>query len=145
MNFYDTVAGRRFFDHQLPGLTKALQGIANALSRPQPVIQVPTENLEKFLHDLFYGEYEPNLWNDSPQGRKYDIAIKSHKIRIREALSPELWELVEEYRILMDERNFFQAEKAFSSGYTTAIKMIAAGLVGTSPGQAHKEAGASHE
>ena len=55
MNFYDTVAGRRFFDYQLPGLTKALQGIADALSRPQPVLQVPVENAEKFLHDLFYG------------------------------------------------------------------------------------------
>ena len=64
---------------------------------------------------------------------------------MRETLSPELWELAEEYRRLMDNRHFFQAEKAFASGYSTAIKMIAAGLAGTSPGQAHNEAGVSHE
>lgn len=139
MNFNDTVAGRRFFEHQLPGLIKALQGIADALSRPQPVIQIPAENSEKVLHDLFYGQYEPDIWRRSQQSREYDRALKAHQAKMRETLSPDLWELAEEYRRLLEDRHLFHAEKSFESGYATAIKMITAGLAAIPRGQAQEE------
>jgi len=142
MNFYETVAGRRFFEHQLPELIKALQGIADVLSRPQPMIQVPTENSEKFLHDLYYGQFEPEFWSRSQQSREYDRAIKAHQAKMQETLSPDLWKLAEEYRKLLEDRHFFETEKSFKSGYSTAIKMITAGLVATPQAQ---EAGELHE
>ncbi|KAF5040613.1 hypothetical protein DSECCO2_531530 [anaerobic digester metagenome] len=144
MSFHETVAGHRFFNHQLPELIKALQGIAGALSRPQPVIQVPTENSEKVLRDLFYEQFEPDIWSRSQQSHEYDRAIKAHQARMRETLSPGLWEMAEEYRKLLEERHFFEVEKSFESGYATAIKMITAGLAATPRGQA-KEEGAKDE
>lgn len=145
MNFHETVAGHRFFEHQLPGLIKAIQGVTDALSQPQPMIQVPTPNTDTFLHDLFYGQYEPDIWSSSPQSLTYDRAIKAHQTRMRETLSPELWELAEEYRKLLDERYSFQAEKSFESGYVTAMKMITAGLAAMPRGQAQEKEGGSNE
>lgn len=139
MNFHETVAGHRFFEHQLPGLIKAIQGVADALSRPQPMIQLPTGNDEKFLHDLFYGEFEPDIWSGSQQNRKYDRAIKEHQVKMREMLSPDLWELAGEYRKLLEDRHLFELEKSFETGYATAIKMITAGLAAMPRGQAQKE------
>lgn len=35
MNFHETICGRRFFDTQLPHLIKALERIADGLTRPK--------------------------------------------------------------------------------------------------------------
>jgi hypothetical protein len=110
------------FRASAPGLIKAIQGVTDALSRPQPMIQLPTGNDEKFLHDLFYGQFEPDFWSRSQQKREYDQTIKAHQARMRETLSPDLWEMAEEYRKLLEDRHFFEVEKSFESGYATAIK-----------------------
>ena len=62
MNFHETTYGRRFFDAQLPHLIKALERIADGLPHtetapPQGIIPDPN-----FLHDLYYGDYEPSVF-----------------------------------------------------------------------------------
>lgn len=57
MNFYETVAGKRFFESQLPKLISALQEIAQGLHQAPSVIPFPLDT-QDILHDLFYGQYE---------------------------------------------------------------------------------------
>ena len=53
MNFYETVAGKRFFESQLPKLISALQEIAQGLHQAPSVIPFPLDT-QDILHDLFY-------------------------------------------------------------------------------------------
>ena len=55
MNFHETICGRRFFDAQLPHLIKALERIADGLTRPKMSLPHGMTIEPKFLHDPYYG------------------------------------------------------------------------------------------
>lgn len=128
MNFHETVAGRRFFEHQLPSLIKALQDVAAALSQPQPVVHLPITAPPDFLENLYNGFYEPDLDVDHVRTTEFNREIIEFQNRLRQQMSLEDWNRLEEYQSLLDKRNSFDAEQSFKAGFRAATKMIAAGL-----------------
>ena len=71
MNFHETICGRRFFDAQLPHLIKALERIADGLTRPKMSLPHGMTVEPNFLHDLYYGEYEPSVFKE--QDKKQQV------------------------------------------------------------------------
>ena len=71
MNFHETICGRRFFDAQLPHLTKALERIADGLTQPKMSLPHGMTIEPNFLHDLYYGEYEPSVFKE--QNKKQQV------------------------------------------------------------------------
>ena len=128
MNFHETVAGHRFFNHQLPELIKALQGVADALSQSQPVVHLPITVPPDFLENFYFGHYEPDLEIDFARTMEFNKAIIECQNRLRQQMSPEEWNRLEEYQSLLDQRASFDAEQSFEAGFRAATKMIAAGL-----------------
>ncbi|XBX06480.1 hypothetical protein QMP26_40040 [Enterocloster clostridioformis] len=63
MNFHETKMGSIFFNQQLPELIGALREIAAVLSKPAPAaIPLADMGTPDFLHNLFYGNYEPDIY-----------------------------------------------------------------------------------
>lgn len=58
MNFHQTKYGQRFFDHQLPKLTNALETIAAALEKKQAPAQLTAE-----VPSFFWWMYIMAVWN----------------------------------------------------------------------------------
>lgn len=136
MNFHETTYGRRFFDAQLPYLIKALERIADGLPHtetapPQGIIPDPN-----FLHDLYYGDYEPSVFKE--QDKKQQVlnhTVSAAETALRGELSktPAALAAFEVYQTAAGERNSAVIEQAFESGYRTAMQMLFAGLVSAPP------------
>lgn len=128
MQFHETGMGSRFFQGQLPKLIKALEGIAAALSAPAPVCQVPMEVSPDFLSDLYFGGYDPSAAPESEDQRRCTKKIMAYQENLRSMCGDTVWEQIEEYRSLLDERGSIEREQAFSEGVRIAMRMVAAGL-----------------
>lgn len=128
MNFYETVAGKRFFDSQLPRLITALSGIAAALKNSPPVFRLEQEVPPDFLESIYFNRHDPSTPVDSDAIRAYDTDIIAHQGRMQKSLSSEAWEQVEQYISLWDARGAVEREQAFSAGFRYATKLFVAGL-----------------
>lgn len=128
MNFYETKMGSIFFNRQLPELVKALQEIAHALSKPAPAA-VNLTGLEEpdFLHNLFYGHYEPDIYGCVTAPSRLDENVKKAEKALLPALGPSK-ELFEQYQSAIYERQSAVAEQSYICGYRTAVQMIVNGL-----------------
>lgn len=138
MNFYETKMGSHFFNRQIPELIRALREVAAALSRPAPAaIQLAETGKPDFLHNLFYGNYELDIYGCFmvPSGLNQKV------LEAEKALLPALGQsqkLFEQYQAAICERNNAITEQAYCSGYRTAVQMIVNGLA-TPPSQAGGE------
>lgn len=128
MQFYETKMGHQFFGQQLPALTSALQRIATALERPTPILRLPVEMSPEYLSDLFYGNLEPDQQVDSKTIRQNNKAAIALQDQLRERLSADDWTLVEALQQRLEHRASEETEKAFQTGFRTAMRMLAAGL-----------------
>lgn len=70
MNLHETEYGRRFFNSQLPSLIKALERIAENLSAPKQSLSADFVADPDFLHDLYYGDYEPSVFKTQSEHQK---------------------------------------------------------------------------
>lgn len=130
MNFHETICGRRFFDTQLPHLIKALERIADGLTRPKMSLPHGMTIEPNFLHDLYYGEYEPSVFKE--QDKKQQVlnhAVSAAETALRGELSktPAALAAFEVYQTAAGERNSTVIEQAFESGYRTAMQMLLLG------------------
>ena len=87
MRFYETKMGRAFFEHQVPQLITAVENLA-AESRPVLSVTVPEAD-PKFLHDLFFSKYEPEVYQVTPEIQQLGRAVSSAHIALAETLSKE--------------------------------------------------------
>lgn len=133
MNFYETKMGHIFFNHQMPELIRTLQEIATALSKPAPAaVQLKDVGEPDFLHNLFYGNYEPDIYGCVTVPSKPDQNVKEAE----KALLPALGEsknLFEQYQAGIYERSSSIAEQSYCCGYRTAVQMIVSGLTAPPP------------
>ncbi len=135
MNFHETKMGAFFFNRQLPDLIKALREIAAALSvsKTAPAAFRLTDTGETdFLHNLFYGNYEPDIYGCVTAPSRLDQNVKEAE----KALIPALGEskmLFEQYQRAISERDSAIAEQSYCCGYRTAVQMIVSGLVALPP------------
>ena len=133
MNFHETKMGTIFFNHQIPQVIKALREIATALSKPAPAAIQLAETVEPdFLHNLFYGNYEPDIYGCVTVPSRLDQNVKEAE----KALVPALGQsqrLFEHYQTAVSERDSAIAEQSYCCGYRTAVQMIVSGLTTLQP------------
>ncbi len=131
LNFHETIYGRRFFEAQLPNLIKAMERIADGLAHLEagsPQSAAPTSS---FLHDLYYGDYEPSVFKkQSSEQKKMDKSVSAAEAALRNILqkSPSAIKAFEAYQIAIGEQHGAVTEQAFESGFQTAFQMLLAGL-----------------
>lgn len=128
MNFYETKMGSHFFNHQLPQLIQALQDIAVALSRPMMPVKLPMEVKADFLSDLYWGNYEPSVFQRNEETPKLDAAVMGARSALTEMLPAAAQDCFETYQAAVDSRTSVVVKRAYESGYCTAVQMILAGL-----------------
>lgn len=135
MNFHETKMGHIFFNHQMPELIRTLQEIATALSKPAPAAIKLTDTGEPdFLHNLFYGNYEPDIYGCVTVPSRLDQKVKEAENALLPALGQSK-RLFEQYQTAVYERDNAIAEQSYCCGYRTAVQMIVSGLT-TLPPQA---------
>jgi hypothetical protein len=128
LQFYETVAGRRFFDSQIPKLIAALQKISEGLTRPTSGALPLADPPAALLHDLYNGEYD---LSDPPHSQEYAALTKqivACQKRLAADAGPALWEQIDQNFSLLITRSCMEQEHAFSTGYRCAFQLIAAGL-----------------
>lgn len=131
MNFHETICGRRFFDAQLPHLIKALERIADGLTQPKMSLPHGMTIEPNFLHDLYYGDYEPSVFKkQSNRQKELNQAVSKAEAALRDVLqqSPAAVKAFEAYQLAVGEQHGAVTEQAFESGYRTAMQMLMAGL-----------------
>lgn len=133
MNFYETKMGHIFFNHQMPELIRTLQEIATALSKPAPAaVQLKDVGEPDFLHNLFYGNYEPDIYGCVTVPSRLDQNVKEAEKALLPALG-ESKKLFEQYQAAIYERNSSIAEQSYCCGYRTAVQMIVSRLTAPPP------------
>ena len=128
MQFYETKAGRIFFESQLPKLISVLTDISAALKNRGTAYIVKPEISEDFLADLYHGNYDPSGRPYTQKEAELTPEIVACQQQLREAVSADTWELIERYNDLMSSRRVIEREQAFASGFRFAMTMLAAGL-----------------
>ena len=132
MNFHETKMGAVFFNRQLPELIGALREIAGALSKPVPAaVRLAEEGEPDFLHNLFYGNYEPDIYGCVTVPSRLDQNVKEAEKALLPALG-ESKKLFEQYQAAIYERSSI-AEQSYCCGYRTAVQMIVSGLTAPPP------------
>ena len=128
MDFHETRMGHNFFEHQLPELIKALNRLSATLSGPVPASELPVLPDPKFLHDLYFGRYEPEVFKVQMENRQLSRAVSQARKALVETLLEESEKKLEIYEAALSERNADLAELAYESGVRAAVQMIMAGL-----------------
>lgn len=78
LNFHETIYGHRFFEAQLPNLIKAMERIADGLAHLEAGSPQSTTPTSSFLHDLYYGDYEPSVFKkQSSEQKKMDKSVSA--------------------------------------------------------------------
>jgi hypothetical protein len=133
MNFHETKMGTIFFNHQIPELMKALRDIAADLSKPVPAaIRLAETGESDFLHNLFYGNYEPDIYGCVTVPSRLDQNVKEAEKALLPALG-QSQRLFEQYQTAVSERDSAIAEQSYCCGYRTAVQMIVSGLTALPP------------
>ena len=133
MNFHETKMGTIFFNQQIPELIKALRDIATALSKPVPAaIRLAETGEPDFLHNLFYGNYEPDIYGCVTVPSRLDQNVKEAEKALLPALG-QSQRLFEQYQMAVSERDSAIAEQSYCCGYRTAVQMIVSGLTALPP------------
>lgn len=128
MEFYQTQMGRIFFERQVPQLIDAVSALAAALSKPAPAAVLPVTDDPKILRDLFFGDYEPEIYKVSPEFRRFNQAVDQNYKSLVATLSEDSMKRLEEYETALSERNIAVTEQAYKSGIRAAVQMIVSGL-----------------
>ncbi len=128
MNFHNTKMGHIFFERQLPQLIRSIDALAAALGKPAQPVVLPVEADPEFLSKLYLGEYESAPFQQTPEGAELTRAVnKAHEEL--EALLPEsCHEKLMQYQDTLTMREGVDLQRAYESGFRTAVQMMAAGL-----------------
>lgn len=128
MNFHNTKMGHIFFERQLPQLIRSIEALAAALGKPAQPVVLPVEADPEFLSKLYLGEYESAPFQQTPEGAELTRAVnKAHEEL--EALLPEsCHEKLMQYQDTLTMREGVDLQRAYESGFRTAVQMMAAGL-----------------
>ena len=128
MEFYQTQMGRAFFERQVPQLIDAVNALAAALSKPTPAAVLPVAADSNFLRDLFFGDYEPEIYKVSPELQRFNRAVDQAHTSLVATLPEDSVAQLEEYETALSERNIAVTEQAYQAGIRVAVQMIVAGL-----------------
>lgn len=128
MEFYQTQMVRAFFERQVPQVIDAVNALAAALSKPAPAAVLPEAADSNFLRDLFFGDYEPEIYKVSPELQRFNRAVDQAHTSLVATLPENSVAQLEEYETALSERNIAVTEQAYQAGIRVAVQMIVAGL-----------------
>ena len=128
MEFYQTQMVRAFFERQVPQVIDAVNALAAALSKPAPAAVLPVAADSNFLRDLFFGDYEPEIYKVSPELQRFNRAVDQAHTSLVATLPENSVAQLEEYETALSERNIAVTEQAYQAGIRVAVQMIVAGL-----------------
>ena len=109
----------------------ALERIAESLSAPKQSLSADFVADPDFLHDLYYGDYEPSVFKTQSEHQKqlnHNASMAEELLRQKMGNSPEAMAAFEAYQLAAGECSSIVAEQAFESGFQTAVQMLVAGL-----------------
>lgn len=135
MSFYETQMGRAFFECHVPQLIKAVQDVAKVLSKPAPVMALSVKPEPEFLSELYHGSYEPETFKLTPEGSLHTQEINAAHEDLLAVLTQEGQEKLIKYQDALAEHNSAEMERAYESGFRTAVQMMGAGLSQPAAGQ----------
>ena len=128
MEFYQTNAGKNFFEGQLPLLIRALEGMTEALNRRQMPVALSAKVGDDFLRELYYGNI--GIGVSSMEGfdneKLKEITILQEELR--KELNEEQWKLFEQCSCKMTGYTSSESCRMFQHGFRLAVNLIAAGL-----------------
>lgn len=128
MNFQDTRMGHTFFEHQLPQLIQSIQALTAALDKPVQAVRLPVKPDPEFLSELYYGNYEPGIFEQTPEANELNHAVNQAYQALVKTLPEQSREYLEAYLDAAANRNTADMKRAYESGFHTAVQMIMAGL-----------------
>lgn len=128
MDFFETITGRRFFEHQIQQLIEALQQIGAALHRPAEAVKLPVTADPNFLIDLFSGKYEAEAYTRTAESTQLDHAVMSAENTLMKFLPSQALEPFEAYQEAVKEQSGRFAERVYQPGFRAAVQMILAGV-----------------
>ena len=128
MDFYQTPMGHTFFERHVPQLIQAIEALTSALDKPAQAVTLPVEADPEFLSRLYLGEYESAPFQQTPEGAELTRAVNTAHDEL-EALLPEgCHEKLMQYQDTLTMREGVDLQRAYESGFRTAVRMMAAGL-----------------
>ena len=104
-----------------------MNALAAALSEPVPAA-LPVSADPNLLRDLFFGDYEPEIFKVSPELQRLGQTVSQDYKALTATLSEDSMKLLEEYETALSERNIAVTEQAYQAGIRIAVQMIVAGL-----------------
>lgn len=128
MNFHETKMGHAFFEHQLPQLIQAIRALTAALDKPAQAVTLPVEADPEFLSKLYFGEYEPEPFQLTPEGKKRTRDVNAACEELEALLPEDCREKLVKYQDALVLRETADMQMAYESGFRTAVQMIVAGL-----------------
>ena len=128
MNFHETPMGRKFFEVQLPQLIQSIQKLTDAMDkRTQPLV-LPEEADPEFLSALYYGNYEPASFRETPESEEINQKVKEAYEELTPLLPEVGHEKLMKYQDTLNMRECVNMQMAYESGFRTAVQMIMAGM-----------------
>lgn len=132
VQFFESIIGQRFYEHQLPALTSALNRIADALT-PNHVPEACLENVPdpKFFRKLMDGNWDPYGELCHPSTDKYRTkceTVRDLEDQLRDILGSDSYALLDQYADALLDRLPDELENAFLVGYQTAVKLLLMGI-----------------
>lgn len=128
MNFHDTAMGRTFFERQLPELIRSIDTLAAVLNKPAQTVTLPVEADPEFLSELYYGNYEPGNFEQTPESARLTRSINEAHAALVEKLSGDSLEKLRIYEDALTQRDSTEMKRAYVSGFRTAVQMIMVGM-----------------
>ena len=126
MNFHETKYGHIFYEVQLPRLIKALERIADELSKSSSSLTGGVTVDPNFLHDLYFGEYEPSVFTEqSAEQRAFDRRVSAAEQALQQIFAgiPAAAAAFETYQLAVSERNGATVEPAGFGGDASGIML----------------------
>ena len=134
IEFCKTETGQTFFEHQVPQLIDAVNALTAAMSKAATPVPLPVTTAHQFLHDLYFGNYEPEVYKVTSKIQRLDRAVGRAQEALADTLSGDSLTKLADYELALSERNSVVAEQAYESGVCAAVQMIVAGLFPTASG-----------
>ena len=128
MNFYETKAGKCFFDVQFPKLIRAIEDISMNLSQKQAAVRLPVDVPENYLEELYYGNLKIGACSDERYQNESMKKVITSQEELRNSLTPEQWELFLKFCNQLALQSSAESCRMFQHGFQLAVRLMAAGL-----------------
>lgn len=128
MEFYQTNAGRRFFESQLPKLIRALEDMTEALNRKQTPVALQVEVGDDFLRELYFGNVDIGVSSTEGYSNEKLKEITLLQEELKRALNEEQWKLFEACSSKMSGYTSSESCRMFRHGFRLAVNLIVSGL-----------------